>query len=50
MRLYGRIETSFWQNEKVQRLSDGGRMLYLYLLTCPHGNSVGCFVLHDGYI
>ena len=50
MRLYGRIETNFWQNEKIRCLTEGGRMLYLYLLTCPHGNSAGCFVLHDGYI
>lgn len=50
MRAYGKIETTFWQNPKVKKLSDGGRSLLLYMLTCPHGNSVGCFVLPDGYI
>ena len=51
MRTYGRIETSFWQNPKVRALScDESRHLLLYLYTCPHGNSLGCFVLPDGYI
>ncbi len=51
MRTYGRIETSFWQNPKVRALScDESRYLLLYLYTCPHGNSLGCFVLPDGYI
>lgn len=51
MRTYGRIETSFWQNPKVRALScDESRHLLLYLYSCPHGNSLGCFVLPDGYI
>lgn len=51
MRTYGRIETSFWQNPKVWSLScDESRHLLLYLYTCPHSNSLGCFVLPDGYI
>ena len=51
MRTYGRIETNFWQNPKVRALScDESRHLLLYLYTCPHGNSLGCFVLPDGYI
>jgi len=50
MRLYGRIETSFWQNPKVRVLSKDARTLLLYILTCPHGNLIGCFVLPTGYI
>jgi hypothetical protein len=51
VRTYGRIETSFWQNPNVRALScDESRHLLLYLYTCPHGNSLGCFVLPDGYI
>jgi hypothetical protein len=51
VRTFGRIETAFWQNAKVRALSsDETRLLLLYLFTCQHGNSVGCFVLPDGYI
>lgn len=50
MREFGRIETTIWQNRKFRSLSDDGRALWIYTLCCPHGNSVGCFVLPDGYI
>jgi hypothetical protein len=50
MRAYGKIETGFWQNKKAKALSEPGRYLFLYVLTTPHGNSVGCFVLPFGYI
>ena len=51
MRLYGRIETAFFSNPKVQNLScDEVRYLLVYLYACTHGNSLGCFVLPDGYI
>lgn len=49
-RIFGRIETSIWQNAKFRALSDDGRVLWLYILCCPHGNAVGCFVLPEGYI
>lgn len=49
-RIFGRIETSIWQNAKFRALSDDGRVLWLYTLCCPHGNAVGCFVLPEGYI
>lgn len=50
MREFGRVETVIWQNRKFRDLSDDGRLLWLYVLCCPHGNAVGCFVLPDGYI
>jgi len=50
VRQYGRIETAIWQNPKFRSLSDEAQRLYLYLIACPHGNLVGCFVLHDGYM
>src|SRR4051812_12263604 len=50
MTRYGKIETGFWHSPKVKALSDQGKFLLLYLLSCPHGNLVGCFPLHDGYI
>ena len=50
MRDFGKVETGFWQNRKVRKLSERGRLLMLYLYACPHGNSVGCFVLPLQYI
>jgi len=49
MRDYGKISTSIWNSRKFSKISDDARLLYLYLHTCPHVNSVGCFVLKDGY-
>lgn len=50
MREYGKINSSFWMSESVKQLSDDGKMLALYLLTCPHGNMLGCFRIPDGYV
>ena len=50
MARYGKIETGFWHSPKIRRLSQDAKYLMLYLLSCPHGNAIGCFVLHDGYI
>lgn len=50
MSRYGKIESGFWHSPKVKQLTERGRFLLLYLLSCPHGNAAGCFVLPDGYI
>lgn len=50
MRAYGKIETGIWNSRKVRGLSDQGKLLFTYIVACPHGNSLGCFVLHAGYI
>ena len=49
MRDYGKISTSIWNSRKFASIGDSDRLLYLYLHTCPHVNSVGCFVLKSGY-
>ena len=49
MRDYGKVHTSFWTSSNIHSLSDDGRMLALYLLTCPHGTIAGVFRLPDGY-
>lgn len=48
-RHYGIIEANFWNNRHVRKLSREARVLLLYLFTCRHGNSAGCFVLPDAY-
>lgn len=50
MRDFSKVSPTIWRSRKFRSLSsDGARMLYLYLLTCPHGNSAGCFDLHPMY-
>ena len=50
MRDYGKVHTSFWSSNSIRDLSEDGRTLAFYLLTCPHGNIAGVFRLPDGYI
>ncbi|WP_064746789.1 hypothetical protein [Lysobacter antibioticus] len=49
MSLYGKVYAKFWESEDMRALSDDGRMLALYLLTCKHRTIAGCFRLPDGY-
>jgi hypothetical protein len=49
MRDYGKVYTAFWQSDDMREMSEDGRMLALYLMTCPHGNMLGCFRLSDAY-
>lgn len=49
MRDYGKVHTSFWSSTGIRALSEDGRTLALYLLTCPHGTIAGVFRLPDGY-
>lgn len=49
-RRYGPIGTSVWDSDKFLALeSDTNRLGYLYLIACPHGNSVGVFRLPVNY-
>ena len=50
MRDYGKVHTSFWASNSIRELSEDGRTLAFYLLTCPHGTIAGAFRLPDGYI
>lgn len=50
MRIYGSVQVRFWENEKIQRLSDQAKLLAIYLLTGPHSNMLGCFRIPEGYI
>jgi len=50
MRDYTKISTSIWNSRKFTKLSSMGKLLYLYFLTCPNVNSIGCFVIKEGYV
>lgn len=49
MSRYVRIAPKFWQDENVVLLSEDERFLFLYILTSPHSNMVGCYVLPPPY-
>lgn len=49
MARYARVFTQFWTDEKIVALNEDERTLFLYLLTCPHGNMIGAFVLPPLY-
>ena len=47
---YQNIEVKIWHDEKFISLSPDGKLLFLYILTCPHSNALGAYVLKKGYI
>lgn len=47
---YGRISTQFWKHPDVRELSSEAKLLAGYLLTCPHSNAIGAYLLPDAYI
>lgn len=50
MRDYGKVATAFWTSDDVRGLSDGAKLLALFLLTGPHSNMVGAFRLPLAYL
>lgn len=49
MRDYGKVFSRIWESADFRALSEDGRTLVLYLLTCPHGTIAGTFRVPDGY-
>lgn len=47
---YGRVATTFWNSQDVRPLSDQGKLLANYLLSGPHSNSIGAYLLPDAYV
>jgi hypothetical protein len=47
---YGKIESRIWNDEKFIKLTPMQQRLFLYCLTCPHGNLIGLYVLKKEYI
>ncbi len=46
---YSKLERCIWDKEKFKSLSDDGKLLYLYIITNPHNNLIGFYVLKPGY-
>ena len=49
MSRYTTVESFIWHDEKFRALPEDARTVFLYLLTCPHGNMCGIFYLPDLY-
>jgi len=49
MRDYGKVFSRIWESTDFRSLSEDGRTLVLYLLTCQHGTIAGVFRVPDGY-
>jgi hypothetical protein len=47
--MYTRIESRFWNDEKMRNVSPEARYLMLYLLTSPHRNILGFYFLPEPY-
>jgi len=47
---YVRIATKFWTDEKIIELDSDTKLLYLYMLSCPHSNMAGYYRLPMQYI
>lgn len=47
---YGRVHTAFWNSPAIRGLNDRGKLLASYLLTGPHSNSIGAYLLPDAYV
>ena len=49
MRDYGKIFSKLWESQDFRSMSEDGRTLVLYLLSCRHGTIAGVFRIPDGY-
>lgn len=47
---YGRVATSFWTSRSMRAASENAQRLALYLLTGPHSNAIGAYLLPDAYL
>src|SRR5512139_1010055 len=47
---YRKIDTKIWNDDKVRKLSNDGKIFFLYLLTSPHSTAWGAYLLDDLYI
>jgi len=50
VRDYGKVYSTFWSSTTTGSLSDDGKVLALYLMTCSHSTIAGVFRLPDGYV
>jgi len=47
--LYTKIDERLWSDEKYRKLSDDGKLLFVYVLACSHRNMIGLYLLPVQY-
>lgn len=47
--VYRKVYIRIWRDDDFRGLSEEGKLLFFYLLTCPHGHLSGIFVMPVGY-
>lgn len=50
MMAYGAVDRRIWNDERFRSWDRDTRDTWIYLLTTPHGNRLGCFVLPAYYV
>lgn len=56
MRVYGQIQSAFWQapdiagTDDTPSITDGAKLLACFLLTGPQSNGIGCYPLGNGVV
>jgi hypothetical protein len=46
---FSKISPTIWTRAEFQALSEGAKLLYLYLISNPHLDSIGCYYLPGAY-
>jgi len=46
---YRKIFVKIWADPTFQNLSKNAKIVFFYLMTSPHSNGIGLYVLQDGY-
>jgi hypothetical protein len=50
MMRFTKVAAALWRSKRFRNLpNDSAKLLYMYFVTCEHQNSIGAFVLRDGY-
>ena len=49
MNRYSQVYSQIWFDDKYAELSDAAKLMFLYVLTSPHGNMIGYYRLPVGY-
>jgi len=48
-REFSKVAPAIWRSKKFRALGDDARLVHLYLITCEHQNSAGCYRLPVAY-
>lgn len=46
---FTKVSSNVWRSARFRKLTDAERLLYMFLISCEHTNSIGAFRLPDGY-